>query len=424
MSNRAIVGAQWGDEGKGKFIDYFAGQADVVVRSQGGNNAGHTVVVEGETFKLHLMPSGILHKGTPNFIGAGVVLEPRDFLSEIDNLAARGFGADHLMIDVRAHIVLPWHIALDRLSEENRGGDSIGTTCKGIGPCYMDKYERIGLRFYDLIHPEIFAQKARITGALKNRIITEVYGGEAIDLEAVIAEYTAYGERLAKYAGDVSLAVNKALSKGKNVLFEGAQSTLLDIDWGTYPYVTSSHPVSTGVCIGSGVGPGVLDEIIGMAKAYITRVGNGPFPTELTDSLGDLIRKKGAEFGTTTGRPRRIGWFDACVIRHCVRVNGLTSFVVNKFDTLQNVGDLKVCVAYKKPSGEIITELPPVIEELEGCEPVYEVFKGFTEDISGCQTFDDLPQNCKDYVFGLEKLCGCRVSMIGVGPDRKNIIVR
>lgn len=424
MPANIVVGTQWGDEGKGKIIDIIASRADVVVRSQGGNNAGHTVVNDGQTYKLHLIPSGILYKNTLCLIGAGVVLDPKDLLSEIDSLSSRGISFDNLKIDPRAHVVMPWHITLDGLSEKFRGNSDIGTTKRGIGPCYMDKYERCGIRVYDLVHPEVFAEKVRMTGKLKNKIITEVYGGEPHDIEAIIKEYTEYGKRLAKYVDDVSVIVYEAAKANKTIMFEGAQATLLDIDFGTYPYVTSSHPLSAGVCVGTGVGPMIISNIIGVAKAYTTRVGKGPFPTELNDETGETIRNKGGEFGTTTGRPRRTGWFDAVIVRHSVRVNGLSSLAINKLDTLGGVGDLKVCVAYKKPDGTVIENFPAALEELADCVPVYETLKGFDDDISSCRSFDELPEACKKYIERLEELCDCHISMVGVGPDREQIIER
>lgn len=424
MPANIVVGTQWGDEGKGKIIDIIAFRADVVVRSQGGNNAGHTVVNDGQTYKLHLIPSGILYKNTLCLIGAGVVLDPKDLLSEIDNLSPRGVSFDNLKIDPRAHVVMPWHITLDGLSEKFRGNSDIGTTKRGIGPCYMDKYERCGIRVYDLVHPEVFAEKVRMTGKLKNKIITEVYGGEPHDIEAIIKEYTEYGKRLAKYVDDVSVIVYEAAKANKTIMFEGAQATLLDIDFGTYPYVTSSHPLSAGVCVGTGVGPMIISNIIGVAKAYTTRVGKGPFPTELEDETGETIRNKGGEFGTTTGRPRRTGWFDAVIVRHSVRVNGLSSLAINKLDTLGGIGDLKVCVAYKKPDGTVIENFPATLEELADCVPVYETLKGFDDDISSCRSFDELPEACKKYIERLEELCDCHISMVGVGPDREQIIER
>ena len=425
MPANIVVGTQWGDEGKGKIIDIISSRADVVVRSQGGNNAGHTVVNNGEVYKLHLIPSGILYPNTLCLIGAGVVLDPKDFIGELDSLAERGIKTEgHLKVDPRAQIVMPWHITLDGLSEAFRGGKDIGTTKRGIGPAYMDKYERCGIRMYDLTHPEVLAEKIQATGKLKNKIITDVYGGEAFDLDAVTKEYTEYGKRLLPYMDDVSVLTFEADKAGKTIMFEGAQATLLDIDFGTYPYVTSSHPLSAGVCVGTGVGPKVITNIIGVAKAYTTRVGKGPFPTELDDEIGDQIRNVGGEFGTTTGRPRRTGWFDAVIVRHSVRVNGLDSLAINKLDTLAGLDTLKVCVAYKKPDGTITENFPPTLEELEGCEPVYEEFPGFNEDISKCASFDELPDSCKSYIKRLEELVGCHVSMVGIGPDRAQILER
>lgn len=424
MPASIVVGTQWGDEGKGKIIDIIASRADVVVRSQGGNNAGHTVVNDGNTYKLHLIPSGILYKNTLCLIGAGVVLDPKDFIGELDSLGERGVTFDNLKIDPRAHVIMPWHITLDGLSEKFRGNSDIGTTKRGIGPAYMDKYERCGIRVYDLIHPEVFAEKARATGMLKNKIITQVYGGEAHDIEAIIKEYTEYGKRLKKYVDDVSVIVYNAAKSGKQIMFEGAQATLLDIDFGTYPYVTSSHPLSAGVCVGTGVGPMIINDIIGVAKAYTTRVGKGPFPTELEDETGDLIRNRGGEFGTTTGRPRRTGWFDAVIVRHSVRVNGLSKLAINKLDTLSGIGNLKICVAYKKSDGTLIKDFPATLEELADCEPVYEEFEGFDADISNCKSFDELPQVCKNYILKLEELCECKIAMVGIGPDRSQILER
>ena len=424
MPASIVVGTQWGDEGKGKIIDIIASRADVVVRSQGGNNAGHTVVNDGTTYKLHLIPSGILYKNTLCLIGAGVVLDPKDFIGELDSLGERGVTFDNLKIDPRAHVIMPWHITLDGLSEKFRGNSDIGTTKRGIGPAYMDKYERCGIRVYDLIHPEVFAEKARATGMLKNKIITQVYGGEAHDIEAIIKEYTEYGKRLKKYVDDVSVIVYNAAKSGKQIMFEGAQATLLDIDFGTYPYVTSSHPLSAGVCVGTGVGPMIINDIIGVAKAYTTRVGKGPFPTELEDETGDLIRNRGGEFGTTTGRPRRTGWFDAVIVRHSVRVNGLSKLAINKLDTLSGIGNLKICVAYKKSDGTLIKDFPATLEELADCEPVYEEFEGFDADISNCKSFDELPQVCKNYILKLEELCECKIAMVGIGPDRSQILER
>lgn len=424
MPAKVVVGVQWGDEGKGKIIDILASRADVVIRSQGGNNAGHTVESNGEVYKLHLIPSGILYKDTLCLIGCGVVVDPKVLLQEIDGLKARGITCENLKIDPRAHVIMPWHIELDGLSEKLRGGAEIGTTRRGIGPCYMDKAERSGIRIYDLIHPEVLKEKASLVGKLKNDIITKVYGENALDVDKVIEEYTVYGQRLAEYVADASVLTYEAVKANKEVLFEGAQGTLLDIDMGTYPFVTSSHPVSGGVCIGSGVGPTVIDEVIGVAKAYTTRVGKGPFPTELFDETGDTIRNRGNEFGTTTGRPRRTGWFDAVILRHAVRVNGLTGLAINKLDTLSDIGTLKICVAYKKKDGTVLRDYPASLEELAECEPVYEEVEGFNGDLSKIKSFDELPQVCKDYIAKLEEVCECPVKMVGVGPARDQNLER
>lgn len=424
MPSKVVVGVQWGDEGKGKVIDILASRADVVVRSQGGNNAGHTVKSGENVYKLHLIPSGILYPGVKCYIGCGVVIDPQDLLREIDDLTARGIDCSALRIDPRAHIIMPWHRKLDGLSEQALGGSKIGTTGRGIGPCYMDKYERCGIRMYDLVHEDLFEKKTRSVGALKNAIITKIYGGEPIDIDPIISEYNSYAKRLAPYVEDVSVLTDRAFKEGKEILFEGAQATLLDIDFGTYPYVTSSHPVAGGAAIGAGVGPTALGDIIGVAKAYTTRVGEGPFPTELFDETGDLIRNRGQEFGTTTGRPRRTGWFDAVLIRHAVRVNGLDYLAVNKFDTLSGIKTLKVCVAYKKPDGTVLTDYPCDINELLGAEPVYEEVAGFSGDLSTCRSFDDLPKECQNYIARLESLCGCPIRMIGVGPARDQILER
>lgn len=420
MPGKVILGAQWGDEGKGKFIDIFAGEADLVVRSQGGNNAGHTVVVQGETYKLQLIPSGILYKDCVNIIGPGVVVDPRAILKEIDGLLEKGISADKLFIDARCHCILPWHLELDALSEKARGGDDIGTTKKGIGPTYMDKSERIGVRMHDFVG-ERFAEALREACQRKNKVITGVYGGQPIDIEAVLAEYKPYADRLRAHVKDTTVLTYEAVKAGKNILFEGAQGTLLDLDMGTYPYVTSSHPVSGGCCIGSGVGPTAVTDVMGICKSYTTRVGKGPFPTELFDETGDYIRKAGGEFGTVTGRPRRTGWFDAVIARYAVRVNGLTELVINKIDPLRGLPKLKVCVAYRF-KGETLTEFPADFADLAHCKPVYEEFDGFTEDVSGCRSFNDLPVTVQNYIRELEKICGCPVSMLGVGPARDQVI--
>ena len=424
MAVRVVVGTQWGDEGKGKIIDILASRADVVVRSQGGNNAGHTVESAGNVYKLHLIPSGILYPNTLCLIGCGVVVDPKVILGEIDSLESRGISCQNLRIDPRAHIIMPWNIAIDGLSEKARGGSDIGTTLRGIGPCYMDKMERVGLRFSDLTDAAVFAEKARRTGKLKNDVITKLYGGEPLDLDAVIEEYTAYGQRLKQYMADTSVLAYAAIQEGKSVLFEGAQGMLLDIDMGTYPYVTSSHPVSGGACVGTGVGPTLIEEVVGVCKAYTTRVGKGPFPTELFDETGDQIRNLGNEFGTTTGRPRRCGWFDAVIMRYAVRVNGLTSIALNKLDTLAGLETLKICTGYRLPDGSVTPDFPASLELLEQCTPVYEELPGFTEDLSVCRSFDELPAAAKQYIARVEELLGCPVKMVGVGPARDQSLER
>lgn len=424
MPTKVVVGVQWGDEGKGKIIDILASRAEVVVRSQGGNNAGHTVESGGEVYKLQLIPSGILYKDTLCLLGAGVVINPKGILGEINGLESRGISCDMLRIDPRAHVIMPWDLEIDGLSEKLRGASEIGTTKKGIGPCYMDKAERSGLRMYDLIHPELLAEKIQVAGGLKNRLLTEYYKEQPLDLAAITEEYTAYGQKLAKYIADVSVLAYQAIRENKEVLFEGAQGTLLDIDFGTYPFVTSSHPISGGVCIGSGIGPTMIDQVYGAAKAYTTRVGAGPFPTELLDEMGDKIRNLGHEFGTVTGRPRRCGWFDSVIMRHSVRVNGLTGLAINKIDTLSGLGKLKVCVAYEKADGSIIRDFPPTIEELAECKPVYEEIEGFDGDLSCCKAYGDLPESCKRYIERLEQLCECPIKMVGVGPSREQNLER
>lgn len=420
MPGKVILGAQWGDEGKGKYIDIFAKKADLVVRSQGGNNAGHTVVVGEEQYKLQLIPSGILYPDCINVIGPGVVVDPRNLLREIDGLAEKGVSTDKLFVDARCHCILPWHLTLDALSEKARGADDIGTTKKGIGPTYMDKSERIGVRMHDFVG-EHFEEALREACARKNKVITGVYGGEAIDIETVLAEYRPYAERLRSYVTDTSIMTWNAVKAGQEVLFEGAQGTLLDLDMGTYPYVTSSHPVAGGCCIGSGVGPTAIDSVIGIFKSYTTRVGKGPFPTELFDETGDYIRQAGGEFGTVTGRPRRTGWFDAVIARYAVRVNGLTEMVINKIDPLRGLPKLKVCTAYQY-KGQTITEFPADFAELAHCEPVYEEFDGFNEDITDCRWFDELPETVRAYVRALERIVGCPITMLGVGPARSQVI--
>ncbi|MCI8413651.1 MAG: adenylosuccinate synthase [Clostridia bacterium] len=417
MAVTALVGAQWGDEGKGKIIDILAEKSDMVVRAQGGNNAGHTVVANGVTYKLRLIPSGILYNNAICVVGNGTVIDPAVILSEMDDLSGKGIDVSRLKIDARAHVIFPYHLVIDELSEKARGNGDIGTTKRGIGPCYMDKAERIGIRMCDLINPDVFTEKLRRNVTVKNEIITKIYGGEPVSYEKILADYNGYAKRLAPHVCDTSVLVYNAIKAGKNVLMEGAQGALLDLDVGTYPYVTSSHPISGGFCVGAGVGPTLIDSCLGIAKAYTTRVGKGPFPTELDDEVGERIRTVGAEFGTVTGRPRRCGWLDAVILRFAVRVNGLTGLALNKLDTLTGLRKLKVCVAYQK-NGETITDFPSDISALEGCQPIYEEYDGWTEDISKAKTLNDLPKNAVAYLRAIEKAIDCPVKMVGVGPDR------
>ncbi len=423
MAVTALVGAQWGDEGKGKTIDILASTADMVVRAQGGSNAGHTVVADGITHKLHLIPSGILYKDTVCVIGNGTVISPAVILKEMDTLASHGISLDNLKIDARAHVIFPYHVIIDTLSEKMRGAGDIGTTKNGIGPCYMDKAERIGIRMIDFINPDTFKEKLFKNIEIKNKIITCIYGGEPLDAEAVYNEYVGYAERLKKFVCDTSVLVYNAIKAGKNVLFEGAQGALLDIDVGTYPFVTSSHPTSGGFCEGAGIGPTLIENCLGVAKAYTTRVGKGPFPTELFDELGDRIRNVGGEFGTTTGRPRRTGWLDLLILKFAVRVNGLTALAVNKLDTLTGIPTLKIAVAYTK-NGKTLYDFPTDISELEGCEPVYVEMPGWKEDITKAESFNELPENAKNYIKFIEKEIDCPITMVGVGPDRKQNLNR
>ncbi len=423
MNTIALIGAQWGDEGKGKVIDILASTADYVVRATGGSNAGHTVVSGGKTYKLHLIPSGILYPSAVNIIGNGVVVDPKVVLEEMSALEAQGVSMKNLSIDLRAHVVMPYHKELDELAEAAKGDNAIGTTKRGIGPCYADKSDRIGIRMIDLIQPEVFARKLKENLKFKNDIITKVYGGKPLDYAAILDEYNGYAKKLEQFTCDTGVMLYDAIKSGKRVIFEGAQGTLLDLDSGTYPFVTSSHPITGGFCAGAGVGPTAIKECLGIAKSYTTRVGAGPFPTELDDAVGKHLLEVGKEFGTTTGRARRCGWLDAVILRLAVRLNGLTSLAVNKLDTLTGLKKLKIATKYMRDGKEVM-HFPADISLLEGCTPVYEEFDGWTEDISGCKKFDDLPEAAQDYIKAIERLAECRVSMIGVGPDLEQRIDR
>ncbi len=423
MKTVAIVGSQWGDEGKGKVIDYLATQADVVVRGQGGNNAGHTLVVDGKKYALHLIPSGVLNPETINVIGNGIVFDPKGFLEELAKLNADNIDTKNIKISDRAHVIFPYHKELDALAEEARGDNKIGTTKKGIGPCYMDKTERSGIRICDLMDKDIFAKKLKAQIDDKNKLVKNIYGAEEFDFDAIYNEYLGYAEQIRPYVDDTSVIVYDAIKAGKKVLFEGAQGTLLDLDLGTYPYVTSSHPTSGGFSIGAGIGPNMIKDVVGIVKSYTTRVGEGPFVTELHDETGDRIRTQGREFETTTGRARRCGWFDAVIVRYAARVNGLTSISLMLLDVLTGFDTVKICTSYKM-GDKILKEFPASLEDLAKCEPIYEELEGWTEDLTGMETYEELPENAKKYIAKIEELVGVSVDMVSVGPNRAQTIVR
>ena len=424
MKTVAVVGSQWGDEGKGKVIDFLATQADVVVRGQGGNNAGHTLVVDGKKFALRLIPSGILNSNTINVIGNGIVFDPKGFFEEIEMLESNGVSTKNIKVSDRAHIVFPYHKELDGLAEEARGDNKIGTTKKGIGPCYMDKTERSGIRVCDLMDKEIFAKKLKLQVDAKNKIVTGIYGKEAMfDFDEIYNEFIGYAERLRPYVTDTTVVVYDAIKANKKVLFEGAQGTLLDLDLGTYPYVTSSHPTSGGFAVGAGVGPNMIKDVVGIVKAYTTRVGEGPFVTELFDETGERIRVQGHEFGTVTGRARRCGWFDSVIVKYAARVNGLTSISFMLLDVLTGFDKIKICTAYKM-GDKIVNNFPASLEDLAKCEPVYEELDGWNEDITKVEKFEDLPENAKKYIARIEELIDVNIDLVSVGPNRNQTIIR
>jgi len=425
MSSLVITGAQWGDEGKGKVVDVLTERADVVARYQGGHNAGHTVVIKDEQFILHLVPSGILHKGKLSVIGNGTVVEPKSLIKELDGLIERGIEVgDNLLLSRSAHLIMPYHIALDGAGEKRRGNSKIGTTGRGIGPAYADKIARHGIIVGDLEHPEIFRQKLGANLETVNELITRIYGGDTFETDAIYEEFMAYAERLKPFMGDAGLAVNNALDKGRKVLFEGAQGTLLDIDHGTYPFVTSSNATSGGVCTGLGVGPSRIDKALGIVKAYTTRVGEGPFPTELFDEVGRTIQEKGAEFGATTGRPRRCGWLDMVALRYAMRVNGFTGIVLTKIDILSGLDELKLCTAYEF-EGSTLTEFPSSAAILEKCTPVYGMtVPGWKESTAGTTRYDKLPEGARNYISTIEDILGVGVDIVSTGQRRDEIIIR
>jgi len=427
MSTLVVVGSQWGDEGKGKVIDLLTEKVDMIVRYQGGSNAGHTVVKEGKQFIFHLIPSGILHQGKKCFIGSGVVVEPQLLLQEIEDLRKKGIEVeDNLFIDYKTHLVLPYHKILDEIKEEWRGKDKIGTTKRGIGPAYIDKVARSGIRMADLIEEKTLVEKLGTNLKEKNEIFNKLYNREEVseeEQEKLITEYLEYGRIFKKYLVDVSLRLNQAIEEGKKVLFEGAQGTLLDIDHGTYPYVTSSNSIAGGACTGTGIGPTKIDGVLGVAKAYTTRVGSGPFPTELKDELGEYLRQKGGEFGATTGRPRRCGWFDAVVVKYAIRINSMDRLVLTKIDVLSNLDKVKICTSYKY-KGETIEEFPPNLEVLQNCVPVYEEMEGWKVDVSRVTKYEDLPEPLKAYIKRIEEILKTKVVIVSLGPERNQTIIR
>jgi adenylosuccinate synthase len=418
MSTVVVVGTQWGDEGKGKITDFLAESAEVVARYQGGNNAGHTIIINGKKYKLTMVPSGIFYQEKTCVIGNGMVINPAALIEEINYIHENGFSTKNLKLSDRAHVIMPYHLVLDGLEEERKGDNKIGTTRKGIGPCYMDKAARNGIRIADLMDAEEFELKLRRIVEEKNVVIEQIYGSKGLDVESILKEYLEYAEVLRPYVTDTSVVLNDSIDLGRRVLFEGAQGVMLDIDQGTYPYVTSSNPTAGGVCIGSGVGPTKIHNIIGVAKAYTTRVGDGPFPTELDNEIGAWIREKGFEYGTVTGRPRRVGWFDSVVVRHARRVSGLTGLSLNSIDVLSGLETVKICTGYMY-RGELIEHYPASLKALSECEAVYEELPGWSEDVTGARTLSDLPENARHYVERISQLTGIPIAIFSVGRNRE-----
>ncbi|MGX4588472.1 adenylosuccinate synthase [Paenibacillus chitinolyticus] len=418
MSTVVVVGTQWGDEGKGKITDYLAESAEVVARYQGGNNAGHTILIGGKKYKLTMIPSGIFNHDKMCVIGNGMVINPAALVDELQYIRDNGFSVDNLKISDRAHVIMPYHLLLDELEEDRKGANKIGTTRKGIGPCYMDKAARNGIRIADLMDAQEFERKLRHIVEDKNTLLKQVYGRDGLDADAILKEYLGYAEQLRIFVTDTSVVLNDAIDAGKRVLFEGAQGVMLDIDQGTYPFVTSSNPTAGGVCIGSGVGPTKINQIIGVAKAYTTRVGDGPFPTELNDAIGDQIRETGHEYGTVTGRPRRVGWFDSVVVRHARRVSGITGLSLNSIDVLTGLETVKICTGYKY-RGEIIEHYPASLNMLSECEAVYEELPGWSEDVSNAKSLSDLPENARHYLERVSQLTGIPLAIFSVGRNRE-----
>ena len=417
MGTVVVVGTQWGDEGKGKITDFLSQGAKIISRYQGGDNAGHTIHSDGQVYKLRLIPSGILHAHQLSVIGNGVVVNPKSLVEELAHIKAQGVAGDNLRVSDRAQVILPYHIALDKLQEAAKGAGKIGTTNRGIGPAYMDKAARVGSRIADLLEKETFETKLKANLAEKNQLFTKIYDAEPMAFEDIFEEYYGYGQQLKQYVCDTSVVLNDAIDAGDNVLFEGAQGTMLDIDQGTYPFVTSSNPAG-GVSTGSGVGASKIDRVVGVAKAYTSRVGDGPFPTELFDADGNFIREAGHEYGTVTGRPRRIGWFDAVVVNHARRVAGVTDLALNSIDVLTGLKTVKICTAYDL-NGETITRYPASLKELAACKPIYEELPGWDEDITGAKTLADLPANARYYVARIAELINVDLLTFSVGPDRE-----
>lgn len=422
MSTVVVTGTQWGDEGKGKIVDYLAQKADIVVRYQGGSNAGHTVSVDNKEFKLRLMPSGILYEDKKCVIGDGVVFDPEVLLQEVAHLQEEGIKTADYLISNRAQVVMPYHRLMDGLEEDSRGQQKIGTTKRGIGPCYMDRDRRIGIRMCDLIDKEIFADKLKNVLNIKNRELEILYNKQPLNYEKILNEYSTYADKLRPFVIDVPSYLNKSIKDGKKILFEGAQATMLDIDYGTYPYVTASHPIAGGVCVGAGVGPRKLDTAIGVVKAYCTRVGEGPFPTEQLNEIGNKIRNVGHEFGTVTGRPRRTGWLDGCVLKYAGYLSSLDYLAITRLDILDQFDEIKMCVAYKY-KGNIIDEIPANLRIFGQVEPVYETFKGWKSDTSGIRNYDELPENAKIYLKRLSEVSEVKIGFVSVGPNRDQTIV-
>ena len=418
MSSIVVVGTQWGDEGKGKITDFLAEQADVIARFSGGNNGGHTIQFGGETYKLHLVPSGIFYKDKLAVIGNGVVVDPVALLKELDGLNERGISTDNLRISNRAQVILPYHLAQDEYEERRRGDNKIGTTKKGIGPAYVDKAQRIGIRMADLLEKETFERRLKENIEYKNAYFKGMFNETCPTFDEIFDEYYAAGQRLKDYVTDTAKILDDANVADEKVLFEGAQGVMLDIDHGTYPFVTSSNPVAGNVTVGTGVGPTSVSKVIGVCKSYTSRVGDGPFPTELFDEDGHHIREVGREYGTTTGRPRRVGWFDSVVLRHSRRVSGITDLSINSIDVLTGLDTVKICTAYEL-DGEKITEYPANLDQLRRCKPIFEELPGWTEDITGCRSLDELPENARNYLERISELCGVHISIFSVGPDRE-----